>query len=680
MRNRIKRKVGFILVIAMLVVMIYPGESGSASEESNGFWIEDGVIKDYVGIENAIVIPDGVTAIGDSAFQGKTITSVAIPGSVTSIGNYAFAGCSTLGNVTIPATVTSVGTAAFSGCTSLSSVSWQSGAGIPDNAFSDCLGLSSLEVSTGLPSIGSEAFKNCESLGSIAIPAATGSIAPNAFDGCANMTAINVAEGNPFYRTYDGSLYSNTGVALYRCPQGSSGINIHDGTQVIEANAFYGCKLGTVTAPASVTTFKLDALTGSEIQTLVLSASVSVFEDQTFTVHAIEIPGSSPVTAKLVDEYGEIVITDYVPDDGGGSTETPDDGGGSTETPDDGGGSTETPDDGGGSTETPDDGGGSTETPDNGGGTDNGGNSDNGGGTDNGGNSNNGGDANNGGNSNNGGTNNGGNSNNGGTGNGGNSTSGGSGGSGAAKTGGTGSPNVSLVKSGVPYIAGSKDTQGWDKISATMQAAKDGDTIHVSMNGATVVPKNILLLIKEKKLSVVLDMGNGITWSFSGKDIASDSIGDIDFGVRLGTGNVPEALQADVADQSYSTQMQLAYDGMFGLTAVLKVNLGQQKAGYNATLYYYNSEEQKMEYIARDLVKANGDVSFSFAHASDYVIVVDGLSASAGATPVSDVHVKDDTPKTGPGLNAKYILCLGVMLLGIYMILSSRRETYRTAS
>lgn len=154
MRNRIKRKVGFILVIAMLVVMIYPGESGSASEESNGFWIEDGVIKDYVGIENAIVIPDGVTAIGDSAFQGKTITSVAIPGSVTSIGNYAFAGCSTLGNVTIPATVTSVGTAAFSGCTSLSSVSWQSGAGIPDNAFSDCLGLSSLEVSTGLPSIG----------------------------------------------------------------------------------------------------------------------------------------------------------------------------------------------------------------------------------------------------------------------------------------------------------------------------------------------------------------------------------------------------------------------------------------------------------------------------------------------------------------------------------------------
>ena len=44
-----------------------------------------------------LVIPDGVTSIGDYAFGGYSgLTSVTIPDSVTSIGSYAFNWCYSL--------------------------------------------------------------------------------------------------------------------------------------------------------------------------------------------------------------------------------------------------------------------------------------------------------------------------------------------------------------------------------------------------------------------------------------------------------------------------------------------------------------------------------------------------------------------------------------------------------
>ena len=57
-----------------------------------------------------LVIPDGVTRIGDAAFsECSSLTSVTIPGSVTSIGGAAFYKCRGLTSVTIPGSVTSIG-------------------------------------------------------------------------------------------------------------------------------------------------------------------------------------------------------------------------------------------------------------------------------------------------------------------------------------------------------------------------------------------------------------------------------------------------------------------------------------------------------------------------------------------------------------------------------------------
>ena len=72
---------------------------------------------------SSVILPEGLTKIGNSAFEGCThLASVTIPDSVISIGDYAFRGCASLASVTIPDSVTSIGTYAFKGCNSLTTL------------------------------------------------------------------------------------------------------------------------------------------------------------------------------------------------------------------------------------------------------------------------------------------------------------------------------------------------------------------------------------------------------------------------------------------------------------------------------------------------------------------------------------------------------------------------------
>ena len=87
---------------------------------ASDFIIENGVLKKYVGPGGNVVIPEGVTEIGNGVFSGcDSLASVTIPKSVTSIGGWAFSDCSTLETVTIPEGVTNIGWKAFSDCSAL---------------------------------------------------------------------------------------------------------------------------------------------------------------------------------------------------------------------------------------------------------------------------------------------------------------------------------------------------------------------------------------------------------------------------------------------------------------------------------------------------------------------------------------------------------------------------------
>ena len=119
--------------------------------------------KSYRADIKAVVIEDGVTSIGDDAFnECSSLTSVSIPNGVTNIGDYAFRKCSSLTSVSIPNSVTNIGDYAFYSCSSLTSVSIpNSVTNIGDYAFYSCSSLESVIINAeNPPTLGSAAFAN----------------------------------------------------------------------------------------------------------------------------------------------------------------------------------------------------------------------------------------------------------------------------------------------------------------------------------------------------------------------------------------------------------------------------------------------------------------------------------------------------------------------------------------
>ena len=141
-----------------------------------------------------VIIEDGVTSIGNSAFEGCTgLTSVTIPNSVTSIEWYAFSGCSGLTSITIPNSVTSIGGNAFERCWGLTSVTIpNSVTRIEGHTFKGCSGLTSITIPNSVTSIEDFAFKGCFGLTSVTIPNSVTSIGWSAFSGCCGLTSVTI--------------------------------------------------------------------------------------------------------------------------------------------------------------------------------------------------------------------------------------------------------------------------------------------------------------------------------------------------------------------------------------------------------------------------------------------------------------------------------------------------------
>lgn len=129
----------------------------------------------YNGSAKAIILPDGISAIGEDAFlSNDNITSVVIPEGVETIEDGAFWMCHNLKTVVLPSTLRKIG----------------------DNAFNSCDQLTSIIIPDGCEEIGVDAFTSCKKLKDIYVPDSVYEIGDDAFYTFNDAMIIHTTRGS----------------------------------------------------------------------------------------------------------------------------------------------------------------------------------------------------------------------------------------------------------------------------------------------------------------------------------------------------------------------------------------------------------------------------------------------------------------------------------------------------
>ena len=207
-------------------------------------------------------------------YRRSAIRSIVFTDGVASVSDGAFSNCANLTSVSFPAGFTSIGASAFSGCAQLAAPAFPSSlVTIGGSAFSNCSGMTALSLPDGLRSIGARAFSGC-GLSGVSIPASVVSIGDNAFSGTA-FTSFSMDEGNEYYQSVDGVLFSKDGRTLVRFPQARTGsYTVPAGTETLGAGAFSSSSLSELSIPEGVTSLGSEAFSSCLLTALPLPESL----------------------------------------------------------------------------------------------------------------------------------------------------------------------------------------------------------------------------------------------------------------------------------------------------------------------------------------------------------------------------------------------------------------------
>ena len=146
---------------------------------------------------------NGLVYVGKVAYKYKgdmpRNTKITVKSDTVSISESAFKDCANLTDILIPSSVKHIDKYAFYNCQGLTKLNFNDGIErIENDAFGSCEKLTSVNFSETLKNIGAFAFVECKKLSEITIPQSVTSVGEYAFSGCENLASVTVSDDLPY--------------------------------------------------------------------------------------------------------------------------------------------------------------------------------------------------------------------------------------------------------------------------------------------------------------------------------------------------------------------------------------------------------------------------------------------------------------------------------------------------
>jgi hypothetical protein len=172
---------------------------------------------------------------------------------------------------------------------------------------------------------------------------------------------------------------------------------------------------------------------------------------------------------------------------------------------------------------------------------------------------------------------------------------------------------------------------------ADIGKAQAGASVAVPVKNDEPVPTSILETARGKDVNVVFEFEN-YSWSINGKSIdeLSGDVKSYDLSVKT----IDDPALGELSGGDDVLQIEISHNGALPFVGQLTYQVDPALNGKTVYRYYYNEELKKLVYQDEAVVK-DGKVSFSFEHASKYVITDTGTLAPPDIAISYQTHVQN---------------------------------------